>query len=262
MVMELSKFHDKSEGYLVEDTCLIEAEIDVSPTPTDKDSDSCVTMDPVKLGYIEAQSFLESLPKTPSSSAYMSPTCDRPLFKGHVTFAEGILGKLISYHLDDFADPNNEAAVMDFISVLANNISVFSDVQAKEIANLKATFPQIVQEWRDLVQVKGTGEHVRSTFVETKSVLQDLVKREEGIKTEVEELNNKETELKAELKVFERKSQMLKEEREHVSKQMVCCLVEEKASNIGAEDLEVDCANQKLEHGLKSKWAAMRHLFA
>ncbi|VFQ95298.1 unnamed protein product [Cuscuta campestris] len=165
---------------------------------------------------------------------------------------------LISYRLDDFADPKNESAMMDLISLLANNISAFSEVQAKEILNLKATFPRILKDWRCSSQVKGT-------FEESKSVLQDLVKTEEGIKTELEELNKKETELEAELKVIESKRQMLKEEKERVSKQMkiVCCLVEEKASNIGAQYLKVDCAKyQWLEQRLKSKWALMRHLFA
>ncbi|VFQ95297.1 unnamed protein product [Cuscuta campestris] len=216
--IELRKFNDRSGGYLVEDTCLVEAAFDVSPS--DNDSDSPVAIDPV---YIEAQSFLESLPKAPS-------TCGRPLLEG---YAKEIFDKLISYRLDDLADPKNESAMMEFISVLANNISVFSDVQAREIVNLKATFPQTMQEWRDsMSQAKGTSEPSWSLFEETKSVLQDLVKTEEGIKTKLEELHKKETELEAELEAIEGKSQMLKEERRRVSKQMkiLCGLVEEMAS--------------------------------
>ncbi|RAL37587.1 hypothetical protein DM860_000281 [Cuscuta australis] len=251
--IERSKFHDEVEGYLVEDTCLIEAVVDDSPASSYKDSDSPVAIDPV---YIEAQSFLQSLPKAPS-------TCGSPLFE---RYAKEIFDKLISYRLDDLADPMNETTMMEFISVLANNISVFSDVQAREIVNLKATFPQTMQEWRDsMSQAKGTGQPSRSLFEETKSVLQDLVKTEEGIKTKLEELHKKETELEAELEAIEGKSQMLKEERGRVPKQMkiLCGLVEEMASSIGALDYEVDCAKYlQFEQRLRSNWAAMRHLFA
>ncbi|VFR03534.1 unnamed protein product [Cuscuta campestris] len=251
--IERRKFHDEVEGYLGEDTCLIEAVVDDSPASSYKDSDSPVAIDPV---YIEAQSFLQSLPKAPS-------TCGSPLFE---RYAKEIFDKLISYRLDDLADPMNETTMMEFISVLANNISVFSDVQAREIVNLKATFPQTMQEWRDsMSQAKGTGQPSRSLFEETKSVLQDLVKTEEGIKTKLEELHKKETELEAELEAIEGKSQMLKEERGRVPKQMkiLCGLVEEMASSIGALDYEVDCAKYlQFEQRLRSNWAAMRHLFA
>ncbi|VFQ95299.1 unnamed protein product [Cuscuta campestris] len=63
----LNKLHNKSGGYIVNDTCVIEVEVYGYYTgPIDKDSDSSVAIDPVEPVYIQAQSLLDSLPKPPS----------------------------------------------------------------------------------------------------------------------------------------------------------------------------------------------------
>ncbi|VFR03532.1 unnamed protein product [Cuscuta campestris] len=204
--MELSKFHDKSEGYLVEDTCLIEAEVDISSASKDIDSDSSVAIDPIECLYIEAQSFLESLVKAPCSLVSKAPT----------------------------SDSKHETAVMDSLSTLTDHLYLFSDGQVKEIVKLKATFPGTMQEWRDLVQAKDTSEHPWSTFEKAKSLLQESLKTEEGIKIELGELNKQETDLEAQVVALESNSRKLKEEREEISKQMMilCSLAKEKATKI------------------------------
>ncbi|VFQ95303.1 unnamed protein product [Cuscuta campestris] len=260
--VELGKFHDKSEGYLVEDACLIEAEVDVSPDSKDIDSDSSIAKDPIECVYIEALSFLESN----YSPASNTPTCEMHWFiKRNAAFAIKILDKLVPYHLDKSADLKHETTVMGSLSKRTDHLYLFSDPQAKEIVKLKANFPQRMLESRDSVHIKkDTSGHPWSTFEKTKDLLQESVKIEEGIKIELEELIKKEKELEARLEAMESDSLQLKMEREEIPKQMkiVCSLAKEKARKIEDKKLEVGCANQQLEQRLKSKWAAMRHLFA
>ncbi|CAH9096542.1 unnamed protein product, partial [Cuscuta epithymum] len=121
----VSKFHDKSEGYLVGDTCLIEAEVCVLPdacsASTNNALDSPVALyDPNESLYVEAQMFLESLLKKRSNSCMVSkaPTCEMVLLKGHASSVKEILDMLISYPFDALADPRNETAILESLSPL------------------------------------------------------------------------------------------------------------------------------------------------
>ncbi|VFQ71001.1 unnamed protein product [Cuscuta campestris] len=257
----LDQFHDKTGGFLVGDTCLIEAELfvtDASSPKKDLDS-SADSM------YIQAQSLLDSLPKIQSASeTNVTTTLEMPMFKGHATYAKEILDKLISSSLDDLADPKHESAMMQSLSTLADNLSLFSDVQAKAVKDLKATYPQIMQEWRDSRQVKKGSDHLWTTFEKTKSLLEGLVKTYEAIETKLKDLDDKKKEVKTELEGVKSRIQQLKEERVEVSEQtkVVCSLAKDLFSKVEEEEVEVDCAKRKLEQSLKEKWASIRQLFA
>ncbi|CAH9124045.1 unnamed protein product [Cuscuta epithymum] len=179
--IRLAEFHDSAAGYLVNDTCLIEAEVyvnDDSLASTDKAWNSSVTIDPVESVYVHANSFLRSLPKKPST---LVPIATPEVPKANPTFAKDIFDKLISYPLDALADPKHESALVESLSVLTSNLSFFSDVQAKEIMKLKATIPHIMQEWRDSIQVKESSLQLWITFEKTDILLQDLVEMEDRI---------------------------------------------------------------------------------
>ncbi|CAH9124038.1 unnamed protein product [Cuscuta epithymum] len=271
----LHEFYDKAEGYLVNDTCLIDAEVyvpdgsscvmnnatsPVSPYQAiDSSSSSAVALDPVESVYSRVQSVLKSLPKSPSNLASGAIPCEVPLFKDRATSAKEIFDKLIAYPLEDLADPQHEPAMLESLSILTKNLSLFSIGQAEEILNLNDSFPQMMREWRELSKVKGSSEHLWATFEKTKRLLEDLVKTDEGIKSKLEVLVRREKELKAELEKIESDTQQLKVERGEVSKQTkkVCALAEEQACIIEGREAEVDGANKKME-GLKSKWDAMR----
>ncbi|CAH9124022.1 unnamed protein product [Cuscuta epithymum] len=268
----LKKFYDKSEGYLVDDTCLFEAELSVITNAFAASHDNCDQAlnvgDHVESAHVEARLFLESLTNKPSSSFWESnsPTHELSLLKGHDTSATIIFDMLISTPLDILVDPRNETAILESLSAVINhNLHLFSDGQAKEIMNLKTTFPQLMQECRSSVEIKRRSEHPSwSTLEKTRSLLEDFVKTGEGIRAEVEELNNKKKEMEAQLKVIKSNSLHVKEERIEVSRQMEfhCSLAMEQAAEIVAKDAKVNQANKKLEHSLKSKWAATRDLFS
>ncbi|CAH9124042.1 unnamed protein product [Cuscuta epithymum] len=227
------------------------------------DSSSAV-IDPVESVYSRVQSVLKSLPKSMSSLGSGAIPCEVRLFKDNATSAKEIFDKLKAYPLEDLADPQHEAAMLESLSILANNLSLFSNGQAEEILSLSDSFPQMMREWRELSKIKGVSEHLWTTFEKTKRLLEDLVKTDEGIKSKVEGLVRREKELKAELEKIESDIRQLKVERGEVSKQTkkVCDLVEEQACTIEGREAEVDGANKKME-SLKSKWDAMRlHLVA
>ncbi|CAH9119742.1 unnamed protein product [Cuscuta europaea] len=188
-----------------------------------------------------------------------------PLLKRHATSLLEILDILIAYPLDELADLRNETAIAESLCVLIGNQFLHSGVQSNEIVNLKASFPQVVQEWRDCVQVKDADENPWSTFEKTKSLLQDLVETEEGIKTEMEELNKREKELEAQLEAIQSNRRKLNEKREALSMQteIVCRVATVQARKVEAKEVGVGRrGNNKVELSLKSKWAATRHLFA
>ncbi|CAH9124012.1 unnamed protein product [Cuscuta epithymum] len=251
----LSKFHNQSEGYLVDDICLVETEIsmltDASLASNDKVVDSSVALDLDGSVYVEAQSFLESLPKRPSSFGCTGSNdlkCEMDFLKGTSHSAKEILDTLISHPLDVLAEPRNETAILESLSSLTAHIY------------LKATFPEMIQEWRR--QSKGRSGHPWSSFEHTRNLLEDLVKGGEGIKAKLEKLYKKEREFEAQLEAIENCSLSLKEERQELLNQIKIAytLAEEQARNYSeAEEVEVDLAIKKLR--LKSKWAATRLLF-
>ncbi|CAH9124016.1 unnamed protein product [Cuscuta epithymum] len=108
--------------------------------------------------------------------------CEMDFLKGPLHSAKEILDILNSYPLDVLADPSNETAIMESLSSLSAHLYLFSDERGKEILNLKATFPEMIQEWRVSVQGKGRrNEHPWSSFEKTRNLLEGLVKKGEGI---------------------------------------------------------------------------------
>ncbi|CAH9096526.1 unnamed protein product [Cuscuta epithymum] len=241
----LSDLHDKSGGYLVEDTCLIEVEVNVpdhvSPCVNNKALDSSVAdFDHAETAYAQGQAFLESLrPKKLSTSVppNSASTFEMSLLKGNATHFKELLDILISSPLDDLASPESEAAVLKYFSSLNN------------------TF----------LHVKGgSSEYPWSTLEKTKTLLEELLKTEEGLKTELEGLNKKETELEAQLEAMECNCRKLEDEREVLSKQMVtvCSLAKEHARKVESKKAKMEQDKNKVELSLKSKWTATKHLFA
>ncbi|KAL2536026.1 MATH domain and coiled-coil domain-containing protein-like [Forsythia ovata] len=270
----LGKLHDKYGGYLVDGTCVIEAEVSVthvSPVSSDKPSDSPVPIDrsvsqPVDLDdvesiYMKAESFLKSISKE-STTSVSDATCAAPLFKDYAILAKGRFIELISLPLDDMVDPKHETAMIESLSILGDNLSLFSDEQAKQIMQLKDNFPTTIQNWRDSFKVKVSCRRSLSTFEKTKILLEDSVNTEKDIKTKLEELKIREEELKVQLETLQNENRRLREERVDVSKQtqQIYALAEEQASKIEGKEVEMDLANKNLED-LKSNWASMKSLF-
>ncbi|XP_022872233.1 MATH domain and coiled-coil domain-containing protein At3g58270-like isoform X2 [Olea europaea var. sylvestris] len=260
----LSKLHDKNGGYLVDGTCVIEAEVsvtDVFPVSTDEPSDYSVhsdqsidsmsDLDDAESISIKDESFLKSISRESTSS-----------IEDVASSAKKRFDKLISLPLDDLVDPENETAMIETLSILGDNLSLFSDDLAKQIMQLKANFPITLQKWRDLVQVKENCQHSLSTSEITKNLLEDSVETEKGIKTQLEELKIREEELKVQLEALQNKSQRLVKERLDVSKQtqQIYALAEEQAGKIGGKEQELSVANKNLED-LKSNWSSMKSFF-
>ncbi|CAA2992845.1 MATH domain and coiled-coil domain-containing At3g58360-like isoform X1 [Olea europaea subsp. europaea] len=269
--LSLSKLHDKYGGYVVDGTCVIEAEVfvtDVFPLSTDKPSDSSVPtdqsmnkpsdLDEAESIYIKAESFLKSISKEPTTSVF-DAKCAVPLIEDVASSAKERFDELISFPLDNLVDPKHETAMIECLHMLVDRLSLFSDEQAKEITRLRALFPTIIQEWRDSVQVKVSCQSLLSTFEKTENLLKGSVKTEEGIKIQLEELKIREQELKAQLEALQNESQRLEKERLEVSKQTqhIYALAEEQAVKIEGKEMELAGAENKLED-LKSNWASVK----
>ncbi|CAA3026197.1 MATH domain and coiled-coil domain-containing At3g58360-like isoform X1 [Olea europaea subsp. europaea] len=264
----VSKIHDRNSGYLVDGTCVIEAEVsvtDVFPVSTDESSDSFVPIDQsiYKLSdaesiYIRAESLLESISEEPTRSL-PDATLPAPSFKDP-TVAKKRFNKLISLPLDDLVDSKHEAAMIETLSILGDNLSSFSDDLAKPIMQLKANFPITKQKWRDSVRVKVNGQRSLSISEKTRNLLEVSVKNEKEIKTELEELKNREKELKVQQEALQNDIRRLVKERLELSKQtqQIYALAED--GKIEGNKQEMSKANKNLED-LRSNWESMKFLF-
>ncbi|CAA2992867.1 MATH domain and coiled-coil domain-containing At3g58360-like isoform X1 [Olea europaea subsp. europaea] len=256
----LSKLHDKNGGYLVDGTCVIEAEVsvtDVFPVSTDESVNKLRDAESI---YTKAESLLKSISKEPTSSV-SDGTITVPSFKDPAVAKERF-NKLISFPLNDLVDSEHETAMIETLSILGDNLSSFSDDQAKQIKQLKDDFPITKQKWRDSVRVKVNCERSLSIFEKTKNLLEVSVKNENGIKTELEELKSREKELKEELKKLQDDSRRLVMERLELSKQtqQIYALAEEQAGKIKGNEEEMSAVNKNLKD-LKSNWESMKSLF-
>ncbi|CAA3019714.1 MATH domain and coiled-coil domain-containing At3g58360-like isoform X1 [Olea europaea subsp. europaea] len=202
----LSKLQDKNGGYLVDGTCVIEAEVSVTnvfPISTDEPSnysihsdqsiDSMSDLDVAESISIKDESFLKLISREPTSSVFDAKRVV-PSIEDVTSSVKEHFDKLILLPLDDLVYPKNETAMIETLSTLGNNLSLFSDDRAKQIMQLKANFPITVEKWRDLVQVKDNCQRSLSTSEITKNLLKDSVETKKRIKTQLEELKIREEE--------------------------------------------------------------------
>ncbi|GAA0169650.1 hypothetical protein LIER_24087 [Lithospermum erythrorhizon] len=157
------------------------------------------SLDDLESTYEEVQSLLKVLPDINFISVD-SDSKDIPLSE---EFAKAIFMDFINEPLKVLAEPTNEITMIEAISVLNNNLSLFTDEQAARIVKLKDEFPLIVKEWRDTLVIHTKCDEFLSTLENNRSALENLVKTDAFLKGELAQTEWQEEELDAVLKALQ-----------------------------------------------------------
>ncbi|MCD7460427.1 hypothetical protein HAX54_043523 [Datura stramonium] len=116
-----------------------------------------------------------------------------------VSDAKLLFNNLIALPLKDLINPDNEASMKNVLSTLADNLSVFSEEQAKQIVELKLNFPILVQQWREFSRSQRCSQKFVSDSEKLRDLVDTWVKDGESLKVRCEELESKKNELMAQL---------------------------------------------------------------
>ncbi|GER30569.1 ubiquitin carboxyl-terminal hydrolase [Striga asiatica] len=246
------ELHDRTRGYIVKDTCLIEVELCVTsftPAARPADPSICVdssvdilvyleTMDSI---YTNAQSFLRNKTKrsfgwTPALNIRSSPDDVERL-------ANGPFNELIKLQLDEFADPKLENAMTE---ALFN-----SGEQIQQTKRLRLEFPRMMEDWKDSVRLLEDGQSFLLDYEENFYQLKDAVESEGEIVNTLDKVRDKCKYLEEALEDARKEAKRLVEQRREASKttHRLYVAAEEKnpKSYITRKRMESIVQNQSLE---------------
>ncbi|PHT39066.1 hypothetical protein CQW23_22639 [Capsicum baccatum] len=203
---------------------------------------------------MEVQPFLESV----STRPFNSFSCNENTVKN----TKLLFDDLIALPLKDLIDPDNETSMKKTLSILADNLSLFSEEQAKQILELSVYFPTLVHNWREFSRSQ---MYNQKSLAETGRIIdlaETSVKDEESLNVRYEELKRKEQELRAQLEAVQKEKAGIAEQRNEKSKQTkhLVSLAEEKAASSTKEKHMMKIATTKLNN-LVDQWAKIQSFF-
>ncbi|KAF3638056.1 hypothetical protein FXO38_23444 [Capsicum annuum] len=208
-------------------------------------------MDSTPMG---VQLFLDSTSVQPLNST----SCDEN--SGQKT--KLLFDNLIALPLKDLIDPENETSMEKALSILADNLSLFSEEQAEQILELSVDFHALVHSWRQYSQSQGRSQKSLAETEKIRDLAETSVKDEESLNVRYEELERKEQELMAQLEAVQKEKAGIAEQRNEKSKQTkhLVSLAEEKTTSTTKEKHMMKIATSKL-NTLVDQWTKIQSFF-
>ncbi|XP_016554021.2 titin homolog [Capsicum annuum] len=208
-------------------------------------------MDSTPMG---VQLFLDSTSVQPLNST----SCDEN--SGQKT--KLLFDNLIALPLKDLIDPENETSMEKALSILADNLSLFSEEQAEQILELSVDFHALVHSWRQYSQSQGRSQKSLAETEKIRDLAETSVKDEESLNVRYEELERKEQELMAQLEAVQKEKAGIAEQRNEKSKQTkhLVSLAEEKTTSTTKEKHMMKIATTKL-NTLVDQWTKIQSFF-
>ncbi|PHT85467.1 hypothetical protein T459_07573 [Capsicum annuum] len=208
-------------------------------------------MDSTPMG---VQLFLDSTSVQPLNST----SCDEN--SGQKT--KLLFDNLIALPLKDLIDPENETSMEKALSILADNLSLFSEEQAEQILELSVDFHALVHSWRQYSQSQGRSQKSLAETEKIRDLAETSVKDEESLNVRYEELERKEHELMAQLEAVQKEKAGIAEQRNEKSKQTkhLVSLAEEKTTSTTKEKHMMKIATTKL-NTLVDQWTKIQSFF-
>ncbi|MCD7460421.1 hypothetical protein HAX54_043517 [Datura stramonium] len=112
--------------------------------------------------------------------------------------------KLIMLPLEEaVSNPNHEASMKEALTILAGNLSLFTDGQTKQLLEFNFEFTIIPYSWRDCYQSRIICQNFLAEFEKTKSLLETSAKEEEDLEDRYTQLESKEKEMMAQLEAIQ-----------------------------------------------------------
>uniref|UniRef100_M1CWG3 Nodule inception protein n=2 Tax=Solanum tuberosum TaxID=4113 RepID=M1CWG3_SOLTU len=212
------------------------------------DKDQLISMDDLESDCINSQSTLESISE---------PSLQNDARRMKLNF-----DKLITLPLEDLTNPNHEASMKEALPILADNLSLFRDEQAKQLLEFQFDFPNITNSWRDCSQSRIDCQNFLAEFENTKSLLETSTKEEDDLKDKYTQLENKENEMMAQLEAIRKEKNEITKRRSEKFNQTkhLAALAEEQGGRTKDKELQMTIASNKLDN-LKRQWVSVQSSF-
>ncbi|XP_019258136.1 PREDICTED: uncharacterized protein LOC109236415 isoform X1 [Nicotiana attenuata] len=202
--------------------------------------------------FLKVKSFLKSIPEELFLSLSGTPISTLESAKETVKhFVRGPLKML--------ADPANEKAMKEAISLLNENLSSFTDEQARLFVKIKHVFPSMVQDMRDSSQTESSCQDFFAQLEKDRKTLDDLrnTDMELKLKYDQEEVEEKEMETML-MSIRKRKAEILEKRHElSVKANHIMSSAEEKAGKIESTKVLLVKAKDKID-SLKRQWSGLK----
>ncbi|MCD7460430.1 hypothetical protein HAX54_043526 [Datura stramonium] len=173
-----------------------------------------------------------------------------------------LFSNLIALPLEDLINPENEASMKKTLSILADNLSMFPEEQAKQILELKFDFPILVHSWREFSRSQMCSQEFFADLEKIRDLVGNSMKDEESLKARYGELESKEKELMAQLEAVLKEKAGITEQMHKKFKQTkhLASLADERAARSKEKIQEMRIATTKL-NSLVDQWAKIQSLF-
>uniref|UniRef100_M1CW96 Uncharacterized protein n=2 Tax=Solanum tuberosum TaxID=4113 RepID=M1CW96_SOLTU len=159
--------------------------------------------------------------------------------------------KLIMLPLEDLSEPENESSMEKALSILEDNLSLFSKEQAEQIIGLSFNFPALVSSWREYSRFQMCSQKSSAEMENTRDLVKTSVEDEESLKVRYEQLENKEKELKIQLEAVE---------KDKAEIEQMISLVKKKEVQRNKEKVLMRITTSKLNN-LSEQWNKLRSSF-
>ncbi|TMW97892.1 hypothetical protein EJD97_004821, partial [Solanum chilense] len=200
----------------------------------------------------KVESFLKSIPKDHFRSLSGTPN-------SNLESAKETVKHFVGGPLKMLADPANEKVLKEAISLLNENLSSFTDEQAKLLVKIKHIFPSMVQDLRDASQAESSCQDFFIDLEKHRKTVDDLRNSDMELKLKYDQEEAEEKEMETMLMFLrKRKAEILEKRRElSVKANHTMSSAEEKAGKIEDTKILLVKAKEKIDN-LKRQWSVLK----
>ncbi|KAL3361159.1 hypothetical protein AABB24_014188 [Solanum stoloniferum] len=217
-----------------------------NPTPT--------IIQDVNSTFHKVESFLKSIPKDHFRSLSSTPN-------SNLESAKETVKRFVGGPLKMLADRANEKVLKEAITLLNENLSSFTDEQARLLVKIKHIFPSIVQDLRDASQTESSCQDFFIDLEKHRKTLDDLRNTDMELKLKYDQEEAEEKEMENMLMFLrKRKAEILEKRLElSVKANRTMSSAEEKVGKIEDTKILLVKAKEKIDN-LKRQWSVLKPL--
>ncbi|XP_049373498.1 uncharacterized protein LOC125838501 isoform X3 [Solanum verrucosum] len=217
-----------------------------NPTPT--------IIQDVNSTFHKVESFLKSIPKDHFRSLSSTPN-------SNLESAKETVKHFVGGPLKMLADRANEKVLKEAITLLNENLSSFTDEQARLLVKIKHIFPSIVQDLRDASQTESSCQDFFIDLEKHRKTLDDLRNTDMELKLKYDQEEAEEKEMENMLMFLrKRKAEILEKRLElSVKANRTMSSAEEKVGKIEDTKILLVKAKEKIDN-LKRQWSVLKPL--
>ncbi|XP_060208438.1 uncharacterized protein LOC132635870 isoform X2 [Lycium barbarum] len=200
----------------------------------------------------KVESFLKSIPEELFLSLSGTPI-------SNVESAKEIVRHFVGGPLKMLVDPANEKALKDAINLLNENLSSFTDEQARLLVKIKHIFPSMVQDLRDSSQTESSCQDFFTDLEKDRKTLADFRNTDLELKLKYDQEEAEEKEMETMLMFLRKRKAEILEKRHELSVKAndIMSSAEEKTGKIEDTKILLVKAKEKID-SLKRQWSILK----